>query len=529
MSASGQYQTAVVYGGQIYISIDFGNTWAANGLSLNWVSVSMSASGQYQTAVHNGGLIYISIDFGNTWASKPYSRWWYSVSMSASGQYQTAVVHNGQIYISIDFGNTWVAKASSLLWLSVSMSASGQYQTAVPYGGQIYISADFGNTWAAKASSLNWKSVAVSASGQYQTAVVENGQIYISDDFGNTWVAKASSLNWRSVSMSASGQYQAAVVSGDFIYISADFGNTWVAKTSTSLSWISVSMSASGQYLTAVVSGGLIYVCVSSYATSISDSNINAVCYPTFVSSVGMNNNLLADTITGPLSYNPYNCELSLGATAAALVVGTSTGTLRLGGVSGGNIVNNSGSITITPPTGATGLNGLSCESAMFGRNDIGANTFNGTLSYTRHPIGWTIFVSKTFSPTTATVHDIILEGNAVTTEFNSLSNGVWSISVNFNNLKNLGNMGYFTGFYGTPTGATAINGGTSDTIPNTFNSANVLQLVATSGLANCGMSYPTLMIRTTGNGTTQISIRLYCQFTVQPMLTFNISATKIA
>ena len=139
MSADGTKQTAVVSGGQIYVSTDSGNTWTAKESNRNWYSVAMSADGTKQTAVVSGGQIYISTDSGNTWTPKESNRNWRSVAMSADGTKQTAVVNGGQIYVSTDSGNTWTAKESNRYWTSVAMSADGTKQTAVVSGGQIYV------------------------------------------------------------------------------------------------------------------------------------------------------------------------------------------------------------------------------------------------------------------------------------------------------------------------------------------------------------------------------------------------------
>jgi hypothetical protein len=61
MSASGQYQTAVIFTGSIYYSNNYGITWNATTYSGNWLFVAISASGQYQTAVIQNGGIYTSV------------------------------------------------------------------------------------------------------------------------------------------------------------------------------------------------------------------------------------------------------------------------------------------------------------------------------------------------------------------------------------------------------------------------------------------------------------------------------------
>jgi hypothetical protein len=138
----------------------------------------MSADGTKQTAVVYGGQIYVSTDSGNTWMPKESNRWWHSVAMSADGTKQTAVVYGGQIYVSTDSGNTWMPKESNRDWHSVAMSSDGTKQTAVASFKKIYVSTDSGNTWMPKESNRYWTSVAMSADGTKQTAVVWGGQIY---------------------------------------------------------------------------------------------------------------------------------------------------------------------------------------------------------------------------------------------------------------------------------------------------------------------------------------------------------------
>ncbi|MCG2696417.1 FG-GAP-like repeat-containing protein, partial [Candidatus Parcubacteria bacterium] len=263
MTTDGTKQTAVVEGGQIYISADSGATWTAKDASRDWVSVTMSADGVKQTAVVFGGQIYVSADSGATWTAKDSTRNWRSVAMSADGTKQTAVVDGGQIYISADSGATWTAKDSNRDWRSVAMSADGTKQTVVNNLGQIYISVDSGATWTAKDASRDWVSVTMSADGVKQTAVVWGGQIYISADSGATWTAKDSNRGWQDVAMSADGTKQTAVVWGGKMYISIDSGSTWMENDSDR-NWQSFTMSADGSKKVATVYNGQIYTYVGS-------------------------------------------------------------------------------------------------------------------------------------------------------------------------------------------------------------------------------------------------------------------------
>jgi len=297
VSASGQYQTAVVFNGGIYYSNNYGFAWyQSNASTLDWHSVAVSDSGQYQTAVVDNGGIWYSTDYGVNWAQSNATPglYWYSVAVSASGQYQTAVINGGVIggiYCSTNYGVDWTqTNSSSLNWNSVAVSDSGQYQTAVVadtqgYGG-IYYSNNYGVNWTQSSSAQTgplWYSVAVSASGQYQTAVINGsyqdiGGIYYSSDYGFFWTkSNASNQSYKSVAVTSSGQYQTAVVQNGGIYYSNDYGLNWAQSTASTLNWYSVAVSASGQYQTAVVQNGGIYTSViPCIANSIITNKITA-------------------------------------------------------------------------------------------------------------------------------------------------------------------------------------------------------------------------------------------------------------
>jgi hypothetical protein len=73
MSSNGQYQTAVVYQGNIWTSSDYGATWieqtglGAPTANQIWKSVSVSSTGKYQTSVVTGvGNIWTSSNYGIT-------------------------------------------------------------------------------------------------------------------------------------------------------------------------------------------------------------------------------------------------------------------------------------------------------------------------------------------------------------------------------------------------------------------------------------------------------------------------------
>jgi hypothetical protein len=307
LSSTGQYQTAVVTGGTIWTSSDYGVSWIARTTpgSRGWWWVSLSSTGQYQTAVVNGGNIWTSSDYGVNWTERTTgtpaaTRGWYSVALSATGQYQTAVVYGGggNIWISSDYGVSWTARTApgNRFWWSVSLSSTGQYQTAVVQNGNIWTSSDYGVNWTERttgtpAATREWFLVSLSSTGQYQTAVVyRGGNIWTSSNYGVDWTSRATSLSWYSVSLSSTGQYQTAVVTGGNIWTSSNYGVDWTPRA-TSSSWYSVSLSSTGQYQTAVVSGGAIFISSNfgeTWSSGATDSRSLGVAYGKDASGVGM-------------------------------------------------------------------------------------------------------------------------------------------------------------------------------------------------------------------------------------------------
>lgn len=186
-------------------------------------------------------------------------------------------------------------------------------------------------------------------------------------------------------------------------------------------------------------------------------------------------------------------------------------------------------SIAITPSIVATGLNGLVCSSALFGRNDTTANIFSGTLGYTRHPVGWTIKLSKSITSWTSASAFNVIAQVAPSTEFIALSNGVWKVGCCFNNTTSLGVSSFLVGSWGTPVGGTLLNGTSATVSPYNLGSNLFVETADAAALSNFGVVLPEAIIQFTGNGTTNLVLWCYNQYTAQPTFTFNIWATKIA
>ena len=175
-------------GGLLYTSADSGATWINQNSTLsptNWSSVASSADGSKLVAVVYGGQIYISWDYGVSWLPRATAQNWTAVASSADGTKLVVVAMSGQIYTSSDSGVTWssASNAPAINWSSVASSADGSKLVAVAdYGGQICTSTDSGVTWTTQyaAGSQKWTCVASSADGTKLIAAVDNGYTYTS-------------------------------------------------------------------------------------------------------------------------------------------------------------------------------------------------------------------------------------------------------------------------------------------------------------------------------------------------------------
>ena len=106
------------------------STWKVSfNNSQSWYSVDASSSdGKYVYAVVNGGFIYSSGNYGLHWnVSLPSARSWTSITISANGQYVYCCSDNTYSYFSFDYGNNWNKTAGVLGCTYIATSRSGKY------------------------------------------------------------------------------------------------------------------------------------------------------------------------------------------------------------------------------------------------------------------------------------------------------------------------------------------------------------------------------------------------------------------
>jgi len=238
----GEYQVAVPNNDYIYVSSDFGVTWAAKGLVKPWYGVCCSGDtpGTYMYAIEGrdagGGYVYKSADSGQTWvkiAGLPTARKWQHITCSYTGQYVAICVCNGGlIYYSSDYGVTWAtSNAPSKNWASIIMAGNGDIVYAVADSGFIYKSTNYGATWIAVKSdeSPRWDCIDCTFDGVKIIAGVSPGYIYTSDDSGATWVKNVGmgSAEWHEVSMDDTAANACIVKHNDALWSSTDAGLTW--------------------------------------------------------------------------------------------------------------------------------------------------------------------------------------------------------------------------------------------------------------------------------------------------------------
>jgi hypothetical protein len=259
--------------------INIAKTWEAKESNRNWSSSAMSSNGQYQTVLNYGGQIYISNNYGDSFLPKDSNRRWFDIAMSSDGKYQTAVDTNvlgstGCIHISKDYGNTWIINNNlnpslpSASWSRVAMSSDGKYQIAgggVFSLGFLYINNDYGFSWNKSPSFpllKDWRAVAISSDGKYQTVVGSNTlnsssyNIFTSENYGETWEENSQTIAFvQKARMSSDGKYQTIVGSisvegsnADSIIVSNNYGKDWKITNSQVLKWRDISMSNDGKF-----------------------------------------------------------------------------------------------------------------------------------------------------------------------------------------------------------------------------------------------------------------------------------------
>lgn len=101
-SSNGTHLVAITNNDFLYISRDGGQSWNATLTDTGraWVSVCCSKDFMVIAAVVYGGNIWLSRDGGNTFTAKDSTRFWFAIYCNDDGTKFTAGVYNGFLYTS---------------------------------------------------------------------------------------------------------------------------------------------------------------------------------------------------------------------------------------------------------------------------------------------------------------------------------------------------------------------------------------------------------------------------------------------
>lgn len=335
VSSDGKYVIAPSGGNAVFISRDFGLTFAVSTVTPLIAGTvnnpGISVTGKYMSVCAGGGSVYSSDDFGVTWrisGNAPFAALthdWKSMAISSSGLIQIAVSDEDS-YITTD---AWVTTAVSFnqgnAFDDCAISSSGQYISMCGSNRTLIISNDFGATWRSEPI-RNWRSIKMSSTGKIQIAAVGDGNIYISTDFGNTFVIKDIIRGWQYLALSSDGTKQAAVVNGGNIYESNNTGDTWditrliYSNPFKALQISAIGLSDTGQYISYAGFGDYIYTS-NNYGKSFAKTHFIKNYIDMIISSNGLKQVALGSGIAGAAVNNGVETSADGGVTWATTPV----------------------------------------------------------------------------------------------------------------------------------------------------------------------------------------------------------------
>jgi hypothetical protein len=283
-SSSGQYVVAVINGGYVWLSSNYGHSYSQSARSPygQYASVTSDSTFAHLYAATNQ-YIYSSTDQGTSWSQITTTVYaWTALATSGAGQYVYAVssAQSNLFYRSENYGASWTNTASwasySLGNVACSQSGAIVVTTCSTNTGVVLKSSNYGVTFAALSMPANngyYISMALSQSGSVMYA--SGTQLVISKDAGLTWSYTGGILLDGQLSYlktSADGQYIIAAAGGDDIYRSASFGDSWYIVYQVGSGFLSgTTIDSTGEYMNVCHNGADIEYYSASTPTSNSD------------------------------------------------------------------------------------------------------------------------------------------------------------------------------------------------------------------------------------------------------------------
>ena len=244
LSSDGTYMlvTDSAQAGLIYLSTNGGKSWSPQ-YSMGraaWGRPAMSSTGQYMAVSATGTKIWVSNNYGATWAERDEARAWKSVSISADGHTILATTDGlNNIFSSANYGGTWeTITATASNWRYAVPSGDGSKIAVCMNSDGLYLSTNSGASATRMKSfaaySVNENSCAgVGMSNNGTTIVVllgSYGHMLISTNSGSTWteVTRFAGIGLSNLSVSSDGTRISAVdASSGYLYVSTDSGRSW--------------------------------------------------------------------------------------------------------------------------------------------------------------------------------------------------------------------------------------------------------------------------------------------------------------
>ena len=228
--------------GLIYLSTNGGKSWSPQ-YSMGraaWGRPTMSSTGQYMAVSATGTKIWVSNNYGATWAERDEARSWKSVSISADGHTILATTDGlNNIFSSTNYGGTWeTMTATASNWRYAVPSGDGSKIAVCMNSDGLYLSTNGGASATRMKSfaaySVNENSCAGVGMSSNGTTIVlllgSYGHMLISTNSGSTWteVTRFAGIGLSNLSVSSDGTRISAVdASSGNLYVSTDSGRSW--------------------------------------------------------------------------------------------------------------------------------------------------------------------------------------------------------------------------------------------------------------------------------------------------------------
>ncbi|MDY0082851.1 MAG: sialidase family protein [Ignavibacteriaceae bacterium] len=279
---SGTKILLAIEGGGVYLSNDYGETWAEviNVGNRTWNALGINPLGNIMLACAIGQGAYMSTDSGENWEQLVIggltNAGWTSFVPDYDGSVLFIADYERRLYLSTDAGETWTEPRPfgdvNKNWSAVGTNHNGSVLVACCNTGRVVVSTNGGADWneaqPAGDDDKTWYSISVNNSGQH-IYLSGNNVFYKSSDYGATWIEMHPNGNnmdgsWQSIRADALGRTCIACAKNERVYWTRNYGETWEETMPTGVAenkqWLCVTCNGQGTVFTSAVYGGRVYL-----------------------------------------------------------------------------------------------------------------------------------------------------------------------------------------------------------------------------------------------------------------------------